>query len=167
MSSRSYFVKGFGFSVKNIKIENTLRFIQKHGGDLMKTACHDDCYYSSMCELLEAIHNENIGADYKITGELAEKLEEMNVSEFDDCYWGLDIVRDIINEIYDLQVCFERGQDDCIGEPSLMIPIMLPWEYSDRLRNSNSLEIKRILEGFANELGVASDVEELEVEYYG
>ena len=167
MSTRSYFVKGFGFSVKDIKIEDTLRFIRNNGEYLIKKACHDDCYYFSICELLKAINNENIGTDYRITGEFAERLEELNSSEFDDCYWGLDIVSDIINEIYDLQVCFERGQDDCIGEPSLMIPLMLPWEYSDRVRNSNSLEIKRILEGFAEQLGVTPDMQELEVEYFG
>lgn len=167
MSSRSYFVQGFGFSVEGIKIEDTLRFIQKYGADLMKVARYNDTYFNTVKELLNAIHNENITENYKITGQFAEVLDELNISEMDDSYWGLDIVADIINEQHDIQIGFERGQEDCIGGPSILIPRLLPWEYSDRLKNANKLEIKRLLEDYARALGLSSDVTDLEIEYYG
>lgn len=167
MSTRSYFVIGYGFSVEGIKIEDTLRFIQKHGADLMRSACNDDVYYAGIVELLMAIHNENIGPEYKITQDFAEVLEGLDISGNDDAYWGLDLVSDIINEEHDLQVSFEVGQDDCVGGPCMIIPAMMAWDYSDRVKNSDKLEISRLLGDYAKELGLDSEVTELEVEYFG
>lgn len=168
MSMRSYFVNGIGFSVECIDIANTLRFIRKHGATLLKEASHDDSVYASISEFLYVLHKEIIpDEDYVISDDMMDALD--SVSEFDDAYAGLDLVEEIINAETDFGVCFEQGQaeDACIGGACIILPARYPWEYSESFKKMDRGELVSALREYAEELGLDTEIEELEVEYFG
>lgn len=62
---------------------------------------------------------------------------------------------------------YQPGQDDCGGEPHIMLTIGMPWHFNQIEKDCSEDRLDKILEKYINELGLDEIPHEVALEYYG
>ena len=176
MGMRSSFVNGFGFCTRNITDEKILKFIRNHI-DTIKS------YNSIHNEAINIIKNirdddiealKNISESFFNATEFEDEYEYIcdalyKISEYDVCCDRcLDVIAGIIGSELGINLSYQMAEDDCIGEPCILLEQAMPWQFNDTERNMTQDDLRNAFQKYIIELGIEDeDSDYLEVEYYG
>ena len=142
MSSRSYIVKGYGFTLEDVSEDTRKDFIRKH--------------YKSVVDIADEITSD---MDEE---EIEEEIEEILDDNPDEI--GKYIAEIITTETF-IPVNYEEGQSDCYGSESILLYEGMPWDFKN-IRNLTEEKLQNILRPYSEELG-AGQPEPVEIEYFG
>ena len=153
MSMVSYTVNGFGFSVVDLTVQKTVEFIKKHKESF--------CNSEENKELFSEIENLND----------KEELEDIFSSYCCERSAREGYAAAVSNIIYaetGIEVQYEPGQGDCVGEACIILSEAMPWYYTDKEKELTRDKLIDILSPYVDELGLSDvPIEQQSVEYFG
>lgn len=170
MGSHTFIAYGYGFPVDSLIPNKFIAFINNHKTALdvilqnesSETSLHDMRALIDFCEnatpddLAKIEYLDEIADDY-------DRIEDI---------WGnqhmLGILSRIISHETKVNMEFQRGDNECESNPSLILAKGMPWDFNNTEQTFTSEdELKSILSPYAIELGVNTDlISDLEIEYW-
>ncbi len=153
MSMETSFVYGCGFEISSVKTETIVRFIKNHKKAFCETVS-DPALYD------ELVKTEDID-------EARELLESCTciISGREGMY---SVVSNIISSETGISFQYEPGQDDCIGEASILLSDTMPWSLNKKEMDLTWKSFVDVLTPYVKELGLdQSVIGRVEIEYFG
>lgn len=157
MSMRSSFVYGYGFKLYcNGDEEKIVEFIKAHKDTFCKSDSEKEIY-SYLLKFSEKQNNQNDLEDYFANYEC----------EYSGCQGIEAAISNIMQRETGIRFEYQCGDENCDNYPSIILREGYPWQYNEVEKSLTEKDLSHICKKYMDELGIYSEPNYVNIEYYG
>ena len=158
MSTSTWIVYGNGFNIDEVHPLAMIDFIRRHKEVFCQSELEKEIY-KNLTDTDNGIFAYNYMDDF------------FTFYGYSCDYSGMKgfgaVISNIMSRETGIRFEFQKGCDDCVGEPSVMLSEAPIWCYSEKEKSLTKDMFIEICGKYMKELNIKGEPESLEIEYYG